>query len=119
MHVYIHVSMYTHMPICVVCVYLLMCMYVRTPMHMYVCVCLHLCVLVHVCTSASVFLLVIRFWISSLRLISPTPIFFSASFCVFQFHVSQSARYLEKTPGLIFLEVTVFREGHIKSVTEK
>lgn len=84
-----------------------------------VCLCLHICVLVHVCTSACVFLLVIRFGISSLRLRSPTSTIFSASFYVFQFHVSQSARYLEKIPGLILLEVTVYREGHIKSVTEK
>lgn len=117
--------MYVCMPM-PVCVHLCMCisMYPCIPACLYVLVCVcvlvltYMCV-VHVCTSACVFLLIIRFGILSLRLISPTSIIFSASFYVFQFHVSQSARYLEKISGLILLEVTVYREGHIKSVTEK
>lgn len=83
--VYSCIHVYPHACMCCVCVpiHVHLCAHTHAYVCVCVCLCLHICVLVHVCTSACVFLLVLRFWILSLRLISPTPtIFFSKFLCV-------------------------------------
>lgn len=66
--VYPCIHVYPHAYMC--CVYVPINVHICAHTHAYVCVCvLRICVLVHVCTSACVFLLVIRFWISPLRLV--------------------------------------------------